>query len=133
MTVADRARSKAIERWHETVLSGDPSRLEALLAEDVVFLSPIVHAPQRGKAITTKYLTAALAVLAGPGFRYVEQWIGATSAVLEFVTVIGGVEVNGVDIIGWNAEGQIDCFKVMVRPLKAIDAVRQRMAAALAG
>ena len=78
-----------VERWHETVRSRDPSRLEALLAEDVVFLSPVVHAPQRGKAITTRYLfSAALAVLGGTDFRYVEQWIGTTSAVLEFVTAI---------------------------------------------
>ncbi len=122
-----------VERWHETVRSRDPSRLEALLAEDVVFLSPVIHPPQRGKAITTRYLGAALGVLGGTDFRYVEQWIGTTSAVLEFVTAIDGVEVNGVDIIGWNAEGRIDRFKVMVRPLKAIDIVRQRMAAALTG
>ena len=120
-----------IERWRETAKARDPARLEALLAEDVVFLSPVVHTPQRGKAITTKYLAAALAVLGGPDFRYVGQWLGETSAVLEFVTSIDGIEVNGVDIIGWNDEGLIDSFKVMVRPLKAIDVVRQRMAAAL--
>ncbi len=122
-----------IERWHETAQARDPARLEALLAEDVVFLSPVVHAPLRGKAITTKYLAAALAVLGGTEFRYVGQWVGDTSAVLEFVTSIDGIEVNGVDIIGWNDEGRIDSFKVMVRPLKAIEVVRQRMAAALTG
>jgi SnoaL-like domain len=120
-----------IERWHETAQARDPARLGALLAEDVVFLSPVVHTPQRGKAITTKYLAAALAVLGGPDFRYVGQWLGERSAVLEFVTSIDRIEVNGVDIIGWNAEGLIDSFKVMVRPLKAIEVVRQRMAAAL--
>jgi hypothetical protein len=121
-----------IERWRETARARDPARLEALLAEDVVFLSPVVHTPQRGKAITTRYLAAALGVLGGADFRYVGQWSGENSAVLEFTTVIDGVEVNGVDIIGWNAEGFIDSFKVMLRPLKAIEAVRQRMAAALA-
>jgi hypothetical protein len=121
----------AIERWHETVRARDPARLETLLAEDVVFLSPVVHTPQRGKAVTTRYLAAALSVLGGADFRYVEQWIGERSAVLEFVTAIDGVEVNGVDIIAWNAEGRIDRIKVMVRPLKAIEAVRQKMAAAL--
>ena len=123
--------ANAIERWHEIVRARDPARLEALLAEDVVFLSPVVHTPQRGKAITTKYLAAALGVLGGPEFRYVEQWLSERSAVLEFTTAIDGIEVNGVDIIGWNAEGRIERFKVMVRPLKAIEAVRQRMAAAL--
>jgi len=122
-----------IERWQETARARDPARLAGLLAEDVVFFSPVVHTPQRGKAITTKYLAAALAVLGGADFRYVGQWIGEKSAVLEFMTAIDGVEVDGVDIIGWNAEGLIDSFKVMVRPLKAIEAVRLKMAAALAG
>ncbi len=121
----------AIERWHETARARDPARLETLLAEDVVFMSPIVHTPQQGKPITTKYLAAALAVLGGADFRYVAQWIGEKSAVLEFVSSIDGILVNGVDIIGWNAEDRIDSFKVMVRPLKAIELVRQRMAAAL--
>jgi SnoaL-like protein len=133
MGVADRRQPDAIGRWHDIVRSRDHSLLDALLAEDVVFLSPVVHTPQRGKAITSKYLTAALAVLGGSDFRYVGQWTGPDSAVLEFVTTIDGIEVNGVDIIGWNGEGRIDRFKVMVRPLKAIEAVRQRMAAALAG
>jgi hypothetical protein len=123
--------SSTIERWHEVARSRDPAGLAALLADDAVFLSPVVHAPQRGKAITTKYLAAALEVLGNANFRYVEQWVGPSSAVLEFATVIDGVEVNGVDIIGWNAEGLIDRFKVMIRPLKAIDIVRQTMAAAL--
>ena len=123
----------AIERWHEIVRTRDPRGLDTVLADDVVFHSPVVHTTQQGKAITTKYLTAALKVLGGPRFRYVEQWVEPSSAVLEFVTAIDGIEVNGVDIIGWNAEGKIDRFKVMVRPLKAIEAVRQRMAAELAG
>jgi hypothetical protein len=125
--------SEAIERWRAIARTRSPAGLDALLAEEVVFLSPVVHTPQRGKAITTRYLAAALAVLGHSDFRYVEEWIGSSSAVLEFTTVIEGVEVNGVDIIGWNAEGRIDRFKVMIRPLKAIEAVRQKMAAALMG
>jgi predicted aconitase len=121
----------AIERWHETAETRDAARLETLLAEDVVFQSPVVHTPQHGKAITRKYLAAALAVFGGADFRYVERWIGEKSAVLEFVSSIDGIEVNGVDIIGWNAEDRIVSFKVMVRPLKAIELIRQRMAAAL--
>jgi len=123
----------AIERWHDVVRSRDPSRLDALLAEDVVFLSPVVHTPQRGKAITTKYLGAAVAVLGGSDFRYVGQWMGPDSAVLEFETTIDGIAINGVDIIHWNAADEIVRFKVMVRPLKAIEAVRLRMAASLTG
>ena len=124
--------AKALAGWHEIVRTRNPDGLAALLAEDVVFQSPVVHTPQRGKAITIKYLTAALAVL-GEKFRYVEEWTGPESAALEFMTTIGGIEINGVDIIGWNAEGRIDRFKVMVRPLKAIQILHERMAAALAG
>ena len=125
--------SATIERWHAVAKARDPKGLDGLLAEDAAFLSPVVHTPQRGKAITTKYLAAALQVLGNADFRYVEEWIGPNSAVLEFETVIDGIAVNGVDIIGWNAEGRIDRFKVMIRPLKAIDVVRQRMGAALTG
>jgi len=121
----------AIERWHTIVKSRDPTGLESLLANDVVFVSPVVHAPQRGKAIALKYLSAATAVLGGEHFRFVGEWFNENSAVLEFVTAIDGVEINGVDIIGWNAAGQIDRFKVMVRPLKAINALHQMMGAKL--
>ncbi len=123
---------KAIERWREIAKSRDAAGLETLLADDVVFESPVVHTPQRGKAITLKYLSAALGVLGGEAFRYVGEWLSASSAVLEFVTTLDGVEINGVDIIGWNAEGRIDHFKVMVRPLKAINALHQAMGAKLA-
>ncbi len=125
--------SETVERWHAIARTRDPIGLDALLAEEAVFLSPVVHTPQRGKAITTRYLAAALEVLGNSEFRYVEQWIGPASAALEFTTAIDGVEINGVDIIGWNAEGRIDRFKVMIRPQKAIEVVRQKMAAALMG
>ena len=125
--------SKAVERWHAIARARDPAGLDALLAEEAVFLSPVVHTPQRGKALTTRYLAAALDVLGNSDFRYVEQWIGPSSAVLEFTAVIEGVEINGVDIIGWNREGRIDGFKVMIRPLKAIEVVKRKMAAALMG
>ena len=123
---------KAIERWREIAKSRDAAGLDELLADDVVFTSPVVHTPQRGKAITTKYLAAATMVLGGENFRYIGQWLAKDSAVLEFVTRVDGVEIDGVDIIGWNAEGRIDCFKVMVRPLKAINALHQMMGAKLA-
>jgi hypothetical protein len=123
----------AIARWKALAEARDAAGLDALLADDVVFVSPVVHTPQRGKAITTKYLAAALAVLGGKSFRYGEAWYGETSAVLEFFAMIDGVEVNGADFIGWNAAGQIDRFKVMVRPLKGMQAVQQAMGARLAG
>lgn len=120
-----------IARWHEHVERGDPALLDELIAEDCVFQSPAVHSPQAGKAITLKYLRAAMAVLNGPGFRYLDQWVLADKAVLEFEAQVDGLVVNGVDMIWWNEAGQITRFKVMVRPLKALNALVARMAAEL--
>ena len=121
-----------IEIWHGLVKSRDASGLDDLLAEDSTFLSPIVHTPQRGKALTMAYLTAAFEVFFNPSFRYVREIIGPSDAMLEFETEIDGVLVNGVDIIRWNDAGKIVEFKVMIRPLKAINLIHERMAAVLA-
>ena len=120
-----------IARWHEHVKRGDPALLDALIAGDCVFQSPAVHSPQVGKAVTLRYLRAAMAVLNNPTFRYLGEWVGADSAVLEFEAEVDGLTVNGVDMIWWNEAGQITRFKVMVRPLKALNALVARMAAAL--
>ena len=122
-----------IERWHRLVASRDAEALDDILAADVVFESPVVHAPQAGKAITLTYLKAALLVLNNDKFRYLGEWFAQDSAVLEFVTEIEGVTINGVDMIRWNAEGRIVGFKVMVRPLKAINLLHQMMARTLQG
>jgi hypothetical protein len=121
----------AVRRWHEIAAARDPAGLDDLLVDEIVFVSPVVHTPQRGKPIAKAYLAAALEVLGAENFRYVGFWRAETSAVLEFVTVIDGVEVNGVDIIGWNAEDRIVSFKVMARPLKGIEVLRAKMAARL--
>ena len=120
-----------IARWHEYAERGDPALLDALIAEDAVFQSPAVHSPQVGKAITLKYLRAAMVVLNNDSFRYLGEWIGMDSAVLEFETEMDGLTVNGVDMIWWNEAGQITRFKVMVRPLKALNALVARMAGEL--
>lgn len=128
-----RAKSKqtAVARWHGIVASRDTADLDDLLADDVVFESPAVHTPQVGKAVTRKYLKAACDVLLNDAFRYVGEWRGPDSVVLEFQTRLGDVELNGVDMIHWNAEQRIDRFKVMVRPFKAIQALIPLMAARL--
>ena len=113
------------------VVTQDPSGLQALLADDVVFHSPVVHTPQRGKEIATCYLEAALHVFFNPSFRVVRKLFGDTDAMLEFETEIDGVTINAVDIVKWNHAGQIIEFKVMVRPLKAIGVVQQKMTARL--
>jgi SnoaL-like domain len=116
-----------LDRWHHVVTSKDPRDLAAILADNVVFESPVVHTPQAGKRITFAYLEAALHVLNNAHFRYLNQWEGPQSAVLEFQTVCEGITINGVDIVHWDAEGKIDHFKVMVRPLKAINKLHELM------
>lgn len=121
----------AIEGWHKAMAARDSQALDRLLADDVVFQSPVVHTPQVGKAITRLYLTAAMEVLGNEAFRYVGEWFGPRSAVLEFETEIDGIKINGIDMIGWNEAEQINSFKVMVRPLKAINTLHGLMGARL--
>jgi ketosteroid isomerase-like protein len=121
----------AIEEWHRIVRERDIDALDDLLADDVVFHSPVVHTPQRGRPITTMYLAAAVAVFGNESFRYVRDFRVSGEAVLEFVVTIDGVEVNGVDIIRWDDAGRIVDFKVMLRPLKAINLIHQKMGAML--
>ena len=120
-----------IATWHHLVKTRNPAGLDALLAEDAVFLSPIVHSPQRGKALTKGYLHAALEVFFNDSFRYVRELTGENDAMLEFETMIDGVLVNGVNLIKWDAVGKITEFKVMIRPLKAINLIYGRMGAML--
>jgi hypothetical protein len=120
-----------LDTWHRLVRTQDPSGLDALLADDAVFFSPVVHTPQRGRKLAVMYLGAAFQVFFNQGFRYVREIVGATDAMLEFETEIDGVLVNGVDLIKWNETGQVVEFKVMLRPLKAINVIHQRMAAML--
>lgn len=120
----------ALARWHDVVASRDPAGLPALVAEDAVFRSPAVHTPQEGRDTVVGYLTAAFTVL-GPNLTYEREWLGDDSAVLQFRTVVGGLDVSGVDIITWDAEGQIVDFTVMIRPVKALNAVIGHMGAEL--
>jgi hypothetical protein len=116
-----------LDGWMAYMETEDLARLPALLHDDVVFHSPIVHTPQRGKAATLHYLTAAAHVLGGEGFRYTRIFDCGDRAVLEFETELGGVHVNGIDMIEFDAAGLITDFKVMIRPLKAIQIVPQLM------
>ena len=106
----------------------DPLLLSDLLAEDATFHSPIVHRPQEGRDLVLMYLTGAAHVLGNDTFRYVREVVGEFDAVLEFVTEVDGVQVNGVDMISWNHDNRITDFKVMLRPMRAIELIRTRMA-----
>ncbi len=114
--------------WHQLVTNHSPQGLDTLLADSVVFHSPVVHAPQAGKALTSMYLRAAFHVFFNESFHYVRELSGERDAVLEFMVDIDGIRVNGVDMLKWNDEGKIIEFKVMLRPLKAINLIHQKMA-----
>ena len=116
-----------IAAWHNVIATGNFEALRALLAEDVCFHSPVVYRPQQGKALTAMYLIAAYRVFDGNGFRYVREVVAGNDAVLEFMVTLGGIEINGVDLIRWNDAGKIVDFKVMVRPWKAMETLRTRM------
>jgi SnoaL-like domain len=120
-----------IKTWHGLVETRDAQGLDALLADEAVFHSPVVHTPQVGKLITKKYLTAAFHVFFNESFRYVRELQGSRDAVLEFEVKLDGITVNGVDMIKWNDAGKITEFKVMLRPLKAVNLIHQKMAQAL--
>ncbi|HKS55054.1 MAG TPA: nuclear transport factor 2 family protein [Steroidobacteraceae bacterium] len=123
--------TSAIGRWHELVRNRDARGLDTLLADDVVFHSPVVHTPQIGKTITARYLGAAFHVFFNESFSYVREIVGPHDAALEFQVVIEGIAVNGIDLIKWNDAGRIVEFKVMIRPLKAVNLIHQKMAAML--
>ena len=121
--------ASVIDRWHAFLDGGQaPGALDELLADDAVFYSPAVFSPQEGKAKTATYLNAAAKLFAGTDFHYVGQWLGDQSAVLEFVAIIDGMYVNGVDMITWNDDEQIVSFKVMIRPFKGLQLVIGKMA-----
>lgn len=122
----------ALHRWHALIEARDYAGLDDLLAEGAVFESPVVHTPQVGKAITAKYLASAMTLLNNGTFRYLGEWTAERSAVLEFACDLDGIAVNGVDMIWWDEADRITRFKVMVRPLKAINMLHQKMGELLA-
>ena len=121
----------ALHTWHEVARTRNVAGLDALLADEVVFHSPVVHTPQAGKQLTRLYLAAAFQVFFNESFRYVREIAGPRDAALEFQVEIDGIAVNGIDLIKWNDADRIVEFKVMLRPLKAINLIHQKMAAML--
>ncbi len=128
---------EVVDKWHRHMRGELPGGLDELLDDDVIFYSPIVYTPQVGKAITTLYLSAAGQTLPGDKsatasdpakrFRYTKQVVAGDTAVLEFETSVEGKYVNGVDIIRCNEAGKIVEFRVMIRPLQAINLVHRQM------
>lgn len=135
-----------IDNWHRHMRGELPGGLDSILHEDCIFLSPIVFTPQQGREITKLYLSAAAGTLGGTngdvgdaitsppsegGFRYIKEILQGKHAVLEFETTVEGKYANGVDIITCDDDGMITEFKVMMRPLQAINAIHTQMKAML--
>jgi len=135
---------KTIADWKSHLTGKHSGGLDELLADDVVFYSPVVFTPQKGKEITKAYLSAASSTFGGddegsqearetagsdsPGFHYTKEVLSGSHAVLEFETQMDGKYVNGVDIITCDDQGKIVEFKVLIRPLQAINTVHAQMA-----
>lgn len=122
----------AVKAWHAVVESGDPALLDGLLADDVVFRSPAVFAPQEGRDVAALYLRSAMAVL-GPSLRYVGEWYAPSSAVLEFEAELDGLYVHGVDMLRWNDDDQLVSFTVMIRPMRGLTKLVELMQRQLTG
>ncbi|MGZ4437999.1 MAG: nuclear transport factor 2 family protein [Nocardioides sp.] len=113
----------------DAVLAGDVDAVDALLAEDVVFRSPAVHKPYEGKAATSVILRAVTRVF--EDFRYTRTLSDGDDHVLVFEARVGDRQVEGADFVHVGADGRIDDFRVMIRPLSGLTAVVEGMAAAI--
>jgi len=136
---------EVVAKWHLHMRGQLEGGLDVLLADDCVFYSPIVFTPQVGKEITKLYLTAASKTFPGDGsteqegekassggsFHYVKELLSGNHAMLEFETKVAGKYVNGIDLITCNDNGQIAEFKVMIRPLQAVNLINEQMKAML--
>ena len=124
--------AKGLANWHRVMDGGSkPGDLAAIIREDAVFHSPVVHTPQTGRDLVVAYLSAAGQTLGNDSFSYVRELVDGENAMLEFQTQMDGIQVNGIDLIRFDEDGMIADFKVMVRPLKAVNKVWEMMAAQL--
>jgi hypothetical protein len=116
-----------INKWHEVVANQDHDLLKSILAENVIFYSPVVFTAQKGKDLTFLYLMAAAQVFNNKSFSYIKEIINENHATLEFELNINGIEINGIDLITWNEEGMIIEFKVFIRPLQGVNVIHKMM------
>tara|TARA_B100000953_G_scaffold236476_1_gene197968 strand:+ start:2273 stop:2659 length:387 start_codon:yes stop_codon:yes gene_type:complete len=116
-----------ISKWHQVVELRDYNLLKEILSENVIFYSPVIYTPQKGKSITLNYLVAASEVFNSSNFKYTKEIINNKFASLEFKLTIDDTEINGIDLISWNEEGLITEFKVFIRPLQGVNLIHKLM------
>src|SRR5690349_13258987 len=115
--------------FRKAVEAGDLGAVEELLADGVVFTSPVAFKPYPGKAMTAAILRGVWRVFSD--FRYVREIAGADGRdhALVFTAKVGDKEINGCDFLHFDEDGLIDEFTVMVRPLSAAQALSEAMGA----
>lgn len=118
---------KSIARWHEMLETRDMSILNELLAEEVVFRSPVAFQPYPGKQVVFFILTNVIQVF--ENFTYHREFISenGNNVVLEFSANVGDKKLKGVDMIQFNEEGQMIDFEVMIRPKSGLEALAVQM------
>jgi len=116
-----------IIKWHEVVKNRDYNLLESILADDIIFYSPVVYTPQKGKPLALQYLMAASEVFNSSSFKYDKEVIGSSNASLEFSLTLDNTDINGIDLISWDASGKIIEFKVFIRPLQGVNMIHKLM------
>jgi len=112
--------------WHACVATGKPDLLPPLLAEHIVFRSPFLQSPIPGPMAAYLVLTTVAQVF--ENFRYHREFVaGSHDVALEFSANIGKWQMKGVDLIKFDDDGRMVEFEVMVRPLKALQALGEEM------
>jgi len=112
--------------WHAFVATGNQDLLVPLLAEDMVFRSPFVQSPIPGRTAALLVLTTVVQIF--ENFRYHREFVaGSHDAALEFSANIGKWQLKGIDLIKFDASGEMIEFEVMIRPIKALQALADEM------
>ena len=116
-----------ITKWHEVVKNRDYNLLESILSDDIIFYSPVVYTPQKGKQLALQYLMAASEVFNSASFQYNKEIVGDSNASLEFSLTLDSTDINGIDLISWDNTGKINEFKVFIRPLQGVNMIHKLM------
>ncbi len=119
--------NKGLDTWYQFIETRDLNQLDEFLADDVILYSPVVFTAIEGKFFVKMYLMAAEQIIANDQFEYVRELTSENDAFLEFKTSIDGITVEGIDMIRFNERGQVQSLKVMLRPLKAVNKVHEKM------
>ena len=118
---------QSLEKWHEMVQAGNLSDLNDLLADEVVFRSPVAYKPYEGKQVVFFILTNVIQVF--EDFTYHREFYteDGENVVLEFSANVSGKSLKGIDMIRFNDRGQIIDFEVMIRPMSGLAALAEQM------